>query len=312
MPQRDYLVVDGGMGRELRNRAPNLVTNSIWSANVLIEDPNLVKELHTDFIKSGARVITANNYACTPQFLAKGGIEDKLDELTHRALKLVCEARDESGVEGVKTIASLPPLNESYRADLVSNVDELMPTYDHLVSLINQHPIDIILCETMSSKEEAFAAALAASKSGKTVWVSWTLRDDLSGLLRSGDTVEDAYELLQDLPVSAYLFNCCVPEAIEQALPVLMKLTNKPVGAMPNCFAPIPTDWTLDGVQGFRDVREDMRPLDYAGYLRGWVDKGALIVGGCCGIGPGHIEVMAADLGDTLMSFETPGSDLYK
>jgi len=303
---RDCLVVDGGMGRELRARAPDLVTSTTWSANVLIENPDLVKQVHIDFAKSGAQVITANNYACTPQFLGKGGIADQLDMLMNKAMQLVCEARDECGVEGVQTIASLPPLDESYRSDLVSTVESMTPTYEHLVSIIEKYPIDIILCETMSSKEEAYAAAKAAGKSGKKVWVSWTLRDDLSGLLRSGDTVQEAFDILQDLevPVSGYLFNCCVPESIEQALPILMKLTDKPVGAMPNCFVPIPTDWTLNGPQGFRETREDMRPMDYAGYTRGWIEKGAKIVGGCCGIGPGHIQVMADDLGDRLSSVD--------
>jgi len=304
---KEYLVADGGMGRELRLRAPDLVSNTTWSANVLVENPSLVKEVHIDFIKSGAQVITANNYACTPQFLGKGGIEDQLDTLLHKAMQLVCEAREEAGVPGVQIIASLPPLNESYRSDLVPNMDDMMPTYEHIVSILDQYPIDIILCETMSSKEEAYAAASAASKSSKKVWVSWTLRDDLSGRLRSGDTVTEAYEKIEGLPVSAFLFNCCVPEAIEIALPVLMQLTTKPVGAMPNCFAPLPTDWTLNGIHGFREIRQDMRPIDYAGYMRGWVDKGASIVGGCCGIGPGHIQVMADDLRDkNVTSVDVP------
>merc|ERR1712157_126457 len=121
----------------------------------------------------------------------------------------------------------------------------------------------------MSTKHEAYAAAKAASKYATKVWVSWTLRNDLSGLLRSGETVEEAFNALEELPVDAYLFNCCVPEAIEVALPVLLSLTNKPVGAMPNCFAPIPTDWTLDGVHGFNEIRQDLRPIDFAGYVRG-------------------------------------------
>ena len=78
-----------------------------------------------------------------------------------------------------------------------------------------------------------------------------------------------AFQVLQELPVDAFLYNCCVPEAIEVALPVLMRLTDKPVGAMPNCFAPIPTDWTLSGEHGFREIREDLAPMDYAGYTRG-------------------------------------------
>lgn len=297
--KQSCLVVDGGMGRELKARAPDMVKQDIWSASALFENPELIKEVHKDFVKSGAKVITANNYACTPQFLAKGGLEDQLEPLLETALRLACEARDECGVPGVQVAASLPPLNESYRSDLVGSLNELLPVYEHLVSIMQRHPIDIIVCETMSSKEEAYAAAKAATQSGRIVWVAWTLRDDLSGRLRSGDTVEEAFDFIKDFDVSAYLFNCCVPEAIEQSLPTLLRLTDKPVGAMPNCFAPIPTDWTLSGPHGFNTMREDMRPMDYVGYMRGWVDKGASIVGGCCGIGPGHIQVLTADVDNT-------------
>lgn len=303
----ETLVCDGGMGRELRVRAPDRVTTDIWSARALIDSPELVKEVHIDFIRSGAKVITSNNYACTPQFLAKGGLESELDNLTEKALRLACEARDESGVEGVRVMATLPPLNESYRADLVSSYEEMEAQYNHLVKIYAKYA-DILLCETMSSKEEAYAAAKAACSTGKEVWVSWTLKDDLSALLRSGDTVPEAFNMLQefDKDIGAYLFNCSVPEAIEQALPILLKLTDKPVGAMPNCFAPIPTDWTLSGSHGFREIRADMRPIDYAGYMRGWVDKGASIVGGCCGIGPGHIQLMVEDLKDHPYSLVDP------
>ena len=53
---------------------------------------------------------------------------------------------------------------------------------------------------------------------------------------------------------------------MHQALPTLLMLTDKPVGAMPNCFAPIPTDWELNkATHGFIDIRDDLQPLDFAG-----------------------------------------------
>mmetsp|Transcript_21515 Transcript_21515/g.52343 ORF Transcript_21515/g.52343 Transcript_21515/m.52343 type:complete len:672 (-) Transcript_21515:584-2599(-) len=290
----EVLIADGGVGRELRRRGVP-IPQTIWSANALIVAPEEVKKVHLDFIKSGAQIITANNYACTPQFLAKGGVAHRLDELTELACRLAVEARDESGVPGVRVMGSLPPLTESYRADLVGEVDAMEKMYEHLAGMLAKH-VDVILCETMSSGKEAYAAAKAALKFDKPVWVSWTLRDDLSKRLRSGETVREAFSMLQDLNVSAFLFNCCVPETIEQALPQLARLTNKPIGAMPNCFAPVPTDWSLSGEHGFVPIREDLRPIDFAGYARGWVDRGATIIGGCCGIGPEHLTTMARDI----------------
>ena len=81
-----------------------------------------------------------------------------------------------------------------------------------------------------------------------------------------------------------------------QALPLLATLTDKPIGAMPNCFAPIPTDWALSGNHGFIDIRDDLKPADFAGYVRGWVNQGATILGGCCGISPEHLQFMTKDI----------------
>lgn len=300
----EVLIADGGTGRELRRRGV-AIPPTIWSAQALIDAPHEVKNVHRDFIDAGAQLITANNYACTPRFLAKGGIEHRVDELTELACRLACEARDESGVKGVRVIGSLPPLSESYRPDLVGETESMLETYERLAGLLSKH-VDIILCETMSSGREALAAAQAALKFGKPVWVSWTLRDDLSKRLRSGETIREAFNIVADLDISAYLFNCCVPETIEQALPQLSRLTSKPIGAMPNCFAPVPTDWSLGGAHGFVPIREDLRPIDFAGYARGWVDRGATIIGGCCGIGPEHLKTMAQDIRRQEKEWEKP------
>ena len=73
----------------------------------------------------------------------------------------------------------------------------------------------------MSSADEARAAASAAVESGKLVWVAWTLHDDHSGRLRSGETATEAAALLAHLLIEGFLANCCAPESVTAALPEL-------------------------------------------------------------------------------------------
>ena len=71
----------------------------------------------------------------------------------------------------------------------------------------------------MSTAVEALAAARGAASTGPPVWVSWTVADDGSGLLRSGETVQEAIESLDGVEVEALLINCSMPESVAAALP---------------------------------------------------------------------------------------------
>jgi S-methylmethionine-dependent homocysteine/selenocysteine methylase len=86
----------------------------------------------------------------------------------------------------------------------VGTIEEIEPLYLEQAELLGPH-VDLLLCETMSSAAEGQAAAKAACQTGKPVWVSWTLHEDRSGRLRSGETIADAITLLADLPISGFL-----------------------------------------------------------------------------------------------------------
>jgi S-methylmethionine-dependent homocysteine/selenocysteine methylase len=92
----------------------------------------------------------------------------------------------------------------------------------------------------MSSAAEGRAAAKAACQTGVPVWVSWTLHEDRSGRLRSGETIGEAVAALSDLPLTGFFVNCCAPASITRALPDLLTTSARYVGGYANTFAPIP------------------------------------------------------------------------
>ncbi len=95
LPERTILL-DGGMGRELRFRGVDVMT-SIWSARALIDSPAVVREVHMDFIAAGSDIITINSYGIVKSNLAWAGIENRFKELNLLACDLAKEARDDSG-----------------------------------------------------------------------------------------------------------------------------------------------------------------------------------------------------------------------
>ena len=293
----NILLLDGGLGRELRCRGVQL-SNTIWSATGLIQAPETVAQIHLDYIEAGADIITTNTYGLIRAELAKEGIEHRFAELNLLACRLAEKSRELSDKK-VMIAGALPPLRGSYRADLVGPFEEIVDLYREQAELLSPH-VDLIICETMSSAKEGSAAAQAACSTGKEVWVAWTLHEDNSGRLRSKETAQEAVKALDGLPVSGFLANCCAPESISSFLKQMKGTKINHKGGYANTFEPIPEDWSLDGGQqtdGLLPLRQDITPDTYVNHVASWLDSGANVVGGCCGTRPAHTSKMRSYLG---------------
>ncbi len=280
------VLMDGGMGQELRRRGIK-GANILWSAYALVTAPEVVRDIHCDYIKAGAHIITTNTYSTIRRRLEDAAIGDSFERLNIAAGKLATAAREDCNAE-VLIAGSLPPLQGSYRPDLVEEFDIIEPFYREQAEILAPY-VDFFLCETMSSSTEATAAATGAASTGKPVWVSWTLHDGGSNLLRSGETIAQAHAALKDIPVSGFLANCSSPESISAAMDELSHLGKYPAGGYANAFAGIPKNWSLTADAAMPGVRDDLTPEAYADHAQKWITSGARIVGGCCEVGPEHI-----------------------
>lgn len=278
------------MGKALSQRGVD-IPPTIWSANALLTAPETVVEIHRENIAAGAQIITANTYGVIRADLEKIGLEARTVELNRLAADLARRARAESG-ESVRIAGSLPPLNGSHRPDRVLKRDVLLPLYREQVAALAPF-VDLFICETMSHSTEALAAAEAASESGKPVLVAFTLDDDREACLKSGEPLDSVCEMLRDFRPEGILANCCLPEQIGAAVPVLRKTGAPVIGGYANAFCRIPKDWLLDGpkeTDGSLVMREDLTPGRYADFVEEWLDLGANLAGGCCGTTAEHID----------------------
>jgi S-methylmethionine-dependent homocysteine/selenocysteine methylase len=285
---RKVVLTDGGMGQELLRRSGAAPT-PLWSARVLIDEPELVRDLHVDFINAGAEVITINTYAATPERLEREGVGELFETLQRRGIDLAKAARDKAGND-VRIAGCLPPLFGSYKPELTLSFDETLAIYRRVVAEQKDH-VDLILCETMASAEEGLAAATAASEGGLPVWVSWTLGDNVEApRLRSGETIAQAAAAIAHLKTEARLINCSMPEVVNAAMPDVMALGGA-TGAYANGFTSV-SALKHGGTVDVLAAREDLGPKSYAEFALNWVEAGAAIVGGCCEVGPEHIAVL--------------------
>ena len=215
-------ILDGGMGRELERRGAPFKQPE-WSALALMKAPGIVKEVHKDFIRNGAGVISTNSYALVPFHIGEELFQNQGRALAASAGQIARDAVEE--IQSSTRIAgSIPPLFGSYRADLYQpeRVSEIATP---LIEGLSPY-VDLWLCETQSLLAEAISVRLlidSLDDEKKPVWISFTLEDaevTKEPLLRSGEPVADAVEAMSDLNVEAILFNCCQPEVIGDAIQV--------------------------------------------------------------------------------------------
>ncbi len=281
----EVTLLDGGMGQDLIRRA-NHPPTALWSAQVMADEPALVRDLHVEHIAAGADVITVNAYSATRCRLGPAGAEHRFERLQRLACELAVEARTASGRD-VRIAGSLSPWGWSYRPELTPPYEQLVPAYAETAAL--QAPyVDVFICETMGSLDEARAAAQGALATGRPVWVSCTVLDHDGTRQRSGEPLDDACAALVDVGVDALLVNCATPEAIGEAMPVLAA-TGRRFGGYANGFPPISTSFVPGVVATEIGRRDDVGPERYADDVDRWLATGATIVGGCCEIGPTHI-----------------------
>lgn len=292
-----FVLLDGGMGQELIHRGvPE--TSPLWSAQALLDSPALVLDVHRDYVAAGADVLITNTYGTNGNRLREYGLGERVAELNQLAGSLARQAADEVA-RPILVAGSLPPLNGSYQPENILPFEEMRALYVEMAGYLIGH-VDALVAETMSSAEEARAAAEAmtevAADTGKGVWIAWTLRDDDSARLRSGESIVEAIRHLDGLPVEALLFNCSAPEALTAAMPALAGVperADRPFGGYANGFIEIPADWSFtDGVQHL-GARQDLDPPAYLHHTQHWFEAGARLLGGCCEVGPQHIAALA-------------------
>lgn len=284
-------LMDGSIGQELVKRSGNRAT-PLWSTRVMIDQPDLVGQVHCDYFAVGSTIATTNTYAVHRSRLERVGLEDQVPALIETAMAQAEMARAR---HGGRIAGSLGPLLASYRPDLNPDPSEAAIKFGELVQLMKPR-VDLFLIETVSSVGEAEGALRGTRGCGKPVWLALTVLDDDGTRLRSGEPLGAMAALVEEYAPEAVLINCSRPEAVPAALEIV-KGFGKPFGAYANGFTRISEAFLRDApTVDTLEQRTDLGPDAYADHAMGWVEQGATIIGGCCEVGPDHIAELARRL----------------
>jgi S-methylmethionine-dependent homocysteine/selenocysteine methylase len=297
----DTIILDGGMSRELLRLGAELKQPE-WSALALMNSPEIVRQVHEEFIAAGADVVTTNSYALVPFHIGEERFAEDGAALTALSGRLAREAADASDRQ-VLVAGSLPPIFGSYEPE---NFDPSRVQQYLKVLVENLAPyVDVWLGETLSLIAEGEAVREAIKAHPKPFWISFTLADDdvqIAGAeakLRSGETVKAAAEWAVGSGAAALLFNCAKPEVMQKAVETAAavfadKGADLKIGVYANAFETDTEEKAAN--EGLHDTRQDLTGDVYSRFACQWADAGATMIGGCCGIGAEHIHTVATAL----------------
>jgi len=294
LTQSRPILLDGATGTELERRAVD-IRPPLWSARALTSAPEVLGQIHADYVRAGAEVITANTFRTHRRSLAAAGLGHRAKELTLYAVEIAREVVVLAAPAGRERFVagSIGPLEDCYSPQLVPLQAECEREHAEMAQSLVEAGADLILVETMNTIREARAATQAARATGLPVITSFVCRGD--GKLFSGETVTEAVETIAPLGVVGLLINCTPSTMIAQPFRELH-------AAVQSLSTPVPITGLYANIGHTTEISEwpdtkEVAPLEYAQLAAEWLKQGATLVGGCCGTTPAHIAALRVVMG---------------
>lgn len=290
--------LDGGLASELESRGHDL-SDDLWSARLLRDDPAAIRAVHAAYFAAGARVAISASYQASRRGFAGVGLDARAaDRLLVRSVELAREARDAAlgaGTPGPLLVAaSVGPYGAvladgaEYRGRYgVPHADLVAFHRERLDVLAGAGP-DLLAVETIPDAAEVAALVeVLADHPGLPAWVSLSCASALRTW--AGDRVEDAARIAAAAPtVRAVGVNCTAPAHVAGLLRRIRAATGVALVAYPNAgrvWDGAARCWTGEGAAELPTSA-----------VRDWVGAGAMLVGGCCGLGPTAVAGLERDL----------------
>ncbi len=288
------MLLDAGLATSLEAKGCNL-DDELWSARMLLDSPELIRQVHLEFLDAGADCITTATYQATLAGFRKHGLSDEEGvELLRTSVRLGLDARDAFWDEPLNRRGRLRPLVAAsvgpYGAYLADGSEyngryglderELYDFHKQRWSLLAESDADLLACETIPSLVEAKALLrLLDETPERWAWLSFSCRDERH--LCDGNTFADAVDLCaRRANLAAIGVNCTAPAYVAGLIEIARERTDRSIAVYPNSgesYDPATKSWG------------DSPDTDWTAAAPDWVRLGASMVGGCCRTGAAEI-----------------------
>jgi S-methylmethionine-dependent homocysteine/selenocysteine methylase len=311
LADRELVIIDGGTGTQLQVEGVPM-DDETWSGRANLEHPDIVQSVHEAYVRAGAEVIIANTFAANRAALGPGGLGARVAEANHNAVRAALAAREAAAGRPVAVAGSMSSFcsiamhgRGTPAGELGSAEDPRFPSladYREQAALLADAGVDLIALELMEAPGYGRAAIQAAAETGLPVWLGISpIRLDDGSLgtdpeLGSGLSFGELIRRLAAPGLAAVTVMHAKPEVAQEAIGVIRQYFAGPIGVYAESGDWAAPNWVFNGLS----------PEEYLLEAAGWVDAGAQIIGGCCGVGPDHIRVLADRLGRRAVGRATP------
>jgi homocysteine S-methyltransferase len=285
------VVLDGGLSNALEARGHDL-SSDLWTARLLRDDPGEIVAVHRAYFAAGARVATTASYqASVPGLVAAGASHGEAERLIAESVRLAREARDEAAAHTERPLfvaASVGPYGAAradgseYTGRYGRTAGQLRDFHGPRLELLAAAGPDLLAVETIPDADEAEVLVPLLDEIGMPTWFSYSVADEAT---RAGQPLASAYEVVRgSATIRAAGVNCSAPADVPAALRTAVTVTGLPGVAYPNrgeVWDSVAHTWVGSGAFDPDEVR-------------GWIDAGAGLVGGCCRVGTDDIAAIAA------------------
>ena len=291
----DVVVIDGGTGTEIQRRGVPM-DGETWCAEVNVGAPETVREVHASYVDAGAELIIANTYATSPLLFDHLGRGDDVERIDGIAIGLAQQAADGRVLVGGSISVMRPVVAGGDRTEMLGDWTEerVRELYRRKAVAMAASGVDVLVMEMMRDADYSVWATEEAIATGLPVWVGIAVErassGELVGTSRPDCQLEVIVDALAPLGPDLVAIMHSSPDDTGPALDVVRRRTDARLGIYPESgFFEMP-DWRFVDIIGVDDL---------VARTRGWVDQGARVVGGCCGITPDHIAALATAFGRT-------------
>ena len=300
------ILMDGATGTELESRGVSM-HNIAWSGIAVATDPDIVRQVHLDYIRAGAEIIITNTFATGRNMLRLAGEESRTEEVNLQAARLALQAREEAGVakstardgswqtapDSVWVAGSISPMSGGLGDEANASATQMRSDFEEQAELLAESGVDFLILEMIRDIDFACVALEAATGTGLPVWVGFSCDRARDGGIYMAPAIHDEIHLAKGVAAVmaeggtlAAVMHCDV-DITDPALEIVRSVWAGPTGAYPESGYFVKPNWQ------FVDI---IAPGDFTQRALDWIGKGARVVGGCCGIGPPHIRALAERL----------------
>ncbi|WGY47931.1 MULTISPECIES: homocysteine S-methyltransferase family protein [Gammaproteobacteria] len=288
-------IIDGGMGRELeRIGAP--FSQTMWSAQALLETPGYVRQAHQNFIDAGAQVIIANSSACVPFYLGQECYQAKGESLAREAAIIAQSVVQHEKVKHRNKVLAAGALSPPYGNDDpdLFDAESALGIYHALFAAQNRY-VDLWFAEEIASIAELTLVQSVLQHAQQPCYYILSLSNETTPelQLRSGESAIDAIDFIVQHGGEGILFESETTDVISQAIARAaerIKRADIELGGYINFSTT--TDSALTA-QNTSTPSSELSPQSYLVLAQHWYQLGATLFGGCCGIRPEHIQALA-------------------